>query len=141
MILHLIKSLGVLKPVDDSDLDVFNKLKTSTVYSCEIKKPRNIGFHRMFFAMINLCFQNQDVFSNIDFFREEMLKASGYFISYKNHKGNDVYKADSISFANMKQDEFEKVYESVFMTCIQVFKWDSVESEFRSELNELRLNR
>ena len=40
MILHLIKSLGVLKPVDDSDLDVFNKLKTSTVYSCEIKKPK-----------------------------------------------------------------------------------------------------
>ena len=77
MKIHLIKSLGVLKPVDESDLEVFNNLKTGDIYSCEIKKPRNIKFHRMFFAMINLCFQNQDVFGNVEYFRKEMCNTIG----------------------------------------------------------------
>ena len=137
--IHLRKQLGVLKPVDQTDVDAIYALKEGEIYSCEIKKPRNIGFHRMFFAMIGLCFENQGVFNNVDNFREEMLKASGFFTSYKNHKGTTVYKAESIAFSKMKQDDFEKVYEAVFMTCIQVFKWEDVESEFRNELNDLKL--
>ena len=137
--IYLRKQLGVLKPVSQIDVDALYKLKEGEIYSCEIKKPRNVGFHRMFFAMIGLCFENQDVFSNVDNFREEMLKASGHFTSYQNHKGIMVYQAESISFSNMKQDEFEKVYEAVFMTCVQIFKWVGVESEFRNELNELKL--
>lgn len=139
MKINLVKKLGVLKPVDQIDVDAFYKLKEDTIYSCEVKKPRNIKFHRMFFAMISLCFENQDVFSNVDYFREEMLKASGFFTSYKNHKGVTQYKADSISFANMDGSEFEKVYESVFMTCIKIFNWTEVKEEFINELNELRL--
>ena len=80
--INLKKQLGSLKPVDQTDIDILYSLKEGEIYSCEIKKPRNIRFHRMFFAMIGLCFDNQDVFNNIDNFREEMLKASGYFNSY-----------------------------------------------------------
>ena len=137
--IHLKKQLGILKPVDQTDIDTLYNLKEGKIYSCEIKEPRNIGFHRMFFAMINICFDNQEVFNNVDNFREEMLKASGYFTSYTNHKQVIVYKAESISFASMKQDDFVKVYEAVFMTCIQIFKWSKVENEFRSQLEDLRI--
>lgn len=139
MKINVTKSLGVLKPLDDFDIAAFSKLKSDVIYSCEIKKPRNVGFHRMFFAMINLCFQNQDIFNNIDFFREEMMKASGNFVSYINHKGVTTYQAKSVSFSNMDQDEFESIYESVFMTCIQIFKWTDVETDFRKEIDSLRL--
>lgn len=133
------KQLGALKPVDHVGVDALYKLKEGVIYACQITKPRNSKFHRMFFAMIGLCYENQGVFDNIDNFREEMIKAAGHFTSYTNHKGVKVYKAESISFAKMDQDDFEKVYESVFMTCVQVFKWEDVESEFRKELNNLKL--
>ena len=133
------KQLGALKPVDHVGVDALYKLKEGVIYACQITKPRSSKFHRMFFAMIGLCYENQDIYNSMDNFREEITKAAGHFTSYTNHKGNTVYKAESISFSKMGQDDFEKVYESVFMTCVHIFKWEDVESEFRKELNELRL--
>lgn len=139
MKINLIKKLGVLKPLDPIDVDYFYKLKEDTVYSCEIKKLRNPRFHRMFFAMINICFDNQEIFKDIEYFRKEMLKASGYYNSYVNHKGITQYEAKSISFGSMDQDEFKTVYESVFMTCIKIFNWEEVKEQFINELNDLKL--
>ena len=136
MKINVIKKLGVLKPVDELDQKELFNLKDGQIYSCEIKKPRNIGYHRKFFAMLNLCFDNQDVFNSLENFRKEMLKASGYFNSYVNHKNITVYEAKSISFSNMSQDEFQEVYEAVFMTILTVFKWTESEDQFRVELNE-----
>ena len=128
-----VKKFGNLHPLYESSLF---KIKEGETVEIEVKRSRNIGFHRKFFAMLNLCFDNQEVFDNIEYFREELLKASGYFNKYINHKGIECYKAKSISFANMSQDEFETLYESFLVTVIQVFNWSDVESEIRKELNE-----
>jgi hypothetical protein len=126
------KKLGKLIPLEPLDLQ---KVKEGETIQVEIKKPRNVGFHRKFFALINLAFQNQDVFENSEYFREEMLKASGYFEHYVNHKGIDCYKAKSISFGKMSQDEFETLYIQIFDTIVSLFKWEEVKEEFKKELD------
>ena len=42
-------------PSHDSDYETLKKIKVGVTVSCEIKQPRNIGFHRKFFALINLA--------------------------------------------------------------------------------------
>ena len=79
------------------------KIKVGEEYQCDIKQPRNYKFHRKFFALINMVYENQDIFINIDHLREELTKATGYYDSYINHKGATVYRAKSISFAKMRR--------------------------------------
>ena len=74
-------------PSHDSDYELCKKIKVGSTVSCEIKQPRNVAFHRKFFALINLVFENQEVFDNIDFMRKEITKAAGFYDEYLNHKG------------------------------------------------------
>ncbi|MFY0655049.1 MAG: DUF1367 family protein [Cyclobacteriaceae bacterium] len=125
MKLTLIKQLNnTFKVANDSDYEKAKKIKVGEPYQCDIKQPRNYKFHRKFFALINMVFQNQDVFINIDHLREELTKAAGYYDTYINHKNITCYKAKSISFTNMNQEEFEGLYDRFLDVIVEAFKWD-----------------
>ncbi len=111
-------------PSHNSDYDALKKIKVGATVSCEIKQPRNVGFHRKFFALMNMVFENQEVFTSIDFMRKELTKAAGYYDEYLNHKGVKCYEAKSISFGNMKQDEFESLYNSFLDVIVSAFNFD-----------------
>jgi hypothetical protein len=96
-----------LKAFGDSDLEMLKKMKAGDFFECDIKKPRNLAFHKKFFALINMVYQNQEIYNNIDTLRKELTKASGFYEEYINHKGIKCYEAKSISFAKMEQHEFE----------------------------------
>jgi len=129
------KEHGKLVPTDEYSEEMISKM-TNTVYACEIKKERNMLFHRKFFAMIKLFFDNQEIFLNIDHFRAEMIKSAGYHESYINHKKVKVYVPKSISFASMDQHEFEKLYNSVFASCLKNLNLESSRAEFLNELEK-----
>ena len=118
----------------DSDLETIKKLKVGQEYQIDIKQPRNINFHRKFFALINLTFDNQEIYDNIDFMRKELTKACGFYDVFRNHKGNLVYEAKSISFAKMDELEFEQLYNKFLDIIIQIFKFDRklIESELEN---------
>lgn len=115
---------GSLLPSYTTDYDKLKKIKVGETVSCEIKKPRNIFFHRKFFALINLVFENQEIFNNIEYLRKELTKAAGYYDSYINHKGVVCYEAKSISFAKMSQDEFDDLYNKFLDVVVEVFNFE-----------------
>ena len=82
-------------------------------YEVEIKKKRNIKFHRKFFALINLCFENQEHYKHVDDLREELVILSGFFRETVTHLGEIKKKALSLSFAAMDEIQFEDVYNKV----------------------------
>lgn len=119
------KSDGSFLPSYDSDHDKLKKIKVGATVQCDITQPRNIAFHRKFFALINLVFQNQEVFDNIDYMRKELTKAAGYYDTYINHKGVQCFEAKSISFGKMSQDDFDDLYQRFLDKVEEIFKFDS----------------
>ena len=118
MKLLLRNTLSGLVPLYPSDFDSKRKLKLGSDYEAEIKNPRNVGFHRKFFALINLGHENTSLDMPFETYRKYLIMKAGYFKTYQTPKGN-YYEPDSISFGSMSQDQFEEVYSRVLDKVIE----------------------
>jgi hypothetical protein len=70
--------------------------------------------------MLNLVFQNQERYDNIDDLRHDLTIVSGYYTERVNIQGEHVKMANSISFAKMTETEFSNLYDS-FLTQVQKY--------------------
>lgn len=105
------KKDGCLHPVYNSDYEALQecKLKEGEVYEIEVKKKRNYEFHKKYFSLLNLCYDNQDTFSDFEELRYYLVCKAGYFKRVKTEKGEMIIPL-SISFAKMDNIEFEQLY-------------------------------
>ena len=105
------KQFGKLIPVYNSDAEKLKdaRLKEGLTYEVEIKRKRNIDFHRKYFALINLCFDNQDYFTEFEDLREYLICKAGFYTKIKTPDG-EMIKPMSISFAKMDDIEFNNLY-------------------------------
>ena len=121
----IVKQLNnTFKVAYDSDYEKLKRIKAGDLLECEIKKPRNYKFHRKYFALINMLFQNQEKYNNIDHLRHDLTIEAGYYDIRTNLKGNEVIQAKSISFASMKEDEFSQLYDRTLYTIVKYFNFD-----------------
>lgn len=130
---YLVKSPGgILRPAHDADAEVLARIKTGALLMADIKQPRNIKFHRKFWAMINFFFgvweppQDAEICGikaqkSLDRFRKDILILAGFRTLIVNIKGECRYEAESISFASMDETRFSSVYDAVFNVC-----WDKI---------------
>jgi len=105
-------TISGLVPLFPADFDEKRKLKLGQDYEVDVRNPRNVGFHRKFFAMLNIGHENTQLNMPFDAYREIMTIKAGYFNAYETPKGV-YYQPKSISFASMSQDEFEEFYSRV----------------------------
>jgi hypothetical protein len=105
-------TISGLVPLYPSDYDEKRKLKLGQDYEVDIKNPRNVGFHRKFFALLNIGHENTKLQMPFETYRKYMIVKAGYFTAYQTPKGI-YYDPESISFTNMNQDQFEEVYSRV----------------------------
>jgi len=108
----------------DSDYDKLKRIKPNEFVECEIKKKRNIMFHRKFFALLNLLYQNQERYNNIDHLRNDLTIEAGYYTIRENLKGEQVYEANSISFAKMNEETFSEYYGKCLDVIVKYFNFD-----------------
>jgi hypothetical protein len=129
MELTLIKTLsGVLKPAFDSDLEKFKQLPLNEPFTVTYTKKRNAKFHRKFFALINLCYQNQSIFNNLEHLRKELIICAGHYeIIFDLDTGTQKKEALSISFSNMDETQFNKLYSDVLNVICEKFLFDKQE--------------
>lgn len=114
---------GMLAPADEQSREVVERWKLGQGVHADVRRMRNYLFHKKFFAMINLGFDAWEppelehrglpVGKNFERFRKDCMIAAGFYEPVANLKGEVRAEAKSISFANMEEDEFEKVYSSV----------------------------
>lgn len=107
-----------LVPLYPSDFDDKRKLRLGETYQVEVTNPRNVGFHKKFFAMLNVGHENTSLDMPFDTYRKYMIVKAGFFTAYQTPKGI-YYDPNSISFASMSQDEFEEVYSRVLDKVIE----------------------
>lgn len=92
-------------------------------------KPRNIKFHRKFFAMLKVGFdaweprrkkwRGMPVQKNFNRFRKDVTIAAGFYEIVATASGGVRHEAKSISFAAMDDTEFETVYSAVADVLLQ----------------------
>lgn len=100
------KSLLIL-PESEED---FAKVGEGEILRVEYRRPRNIRFHRKYFALLRVAFQNQDYYATEQQFRTALLIGLGWCDTFIRQNGEVLYIPKSLSFAGMDEDEFEKVY-------------------------------
>jgi len=118
---------GIIKPAYDSDFEYFKKMPTNEVFEIEYKKQRNVKFHRKFFALLKLAYENQSDYRLMEDLRRDLLITSGNYTEVVNKITGEVFKiADSISFSSMDNVKFNEVYESVKEVIV---KWLGITNE------------
>lgn len=125
------KQFGKLVPVYNSDAEALKdcKLKEGKEYEVEIKRKRNYEFHKKYFSLLNLCFDNQEHFDNIDDLRDYLTCKSGFYIKIPTPDG-EMIKPKSISFSKMDDIEFDRLYQrTIDIVCklIDVSRQDLLE--------------
>ena len=104
------RKLTGLFPVDETGEVVIRKFTPGEVVSIDVKRPRNVAFHRKFFAMLQIILQNQDAFKSIDDLLELTKLRTGHCHTVLT-KAGEVKITDSISFAAMDDTEFANFYD------------------------------
>jgi len=130
-------------PVDMHQLALMDDLKMNGEYKAVLTQPRNLGFHKKFFALLNTCYKNYEqpevfyhdirVFKSLERFREEIIIACGYWELGLDKKNRVIQVAKSISFAKMDQIEFE----TLFSKAIDVILADYLPNYGREDMDKL----
>ena len=120
MEIYLKRTFNGFTPLYGSDHQLMNKIKVGDEVKADIKKPRNYKFHKMFFALLNIAFQNQDCTQHFDAFRRWMIVQAGRYELIRLPDGTTEKEPLSISFAKMDQEEFDRLYKDMVQVVIMV---------------------
>jgi hypothetical protein len=127
---YMIKAPGNMwRPADDASGEAMNKFPLGQVCSFEAKRTRNYRFLKKFMAMLDHGFdawepptteyKGMPVQKERESFREYCIIAAGFKTLVVDLNGGVHAKAKSISFANMEEEEFERVYSAVADVLLQ----------------------
>jgi hypothetical protein len=110
-----VKNFGSLRPVDASGEDVLRKIKQGAVVSIEVKRPRNIRFHRLYFGLVTLVHENMDSerYPTPDDLHAAFKIAAGIRTRIELPNGEVGFIPGSIAFHSMTEDEFSAFYDRI----------------------------
>ncbi len=109
-------SSTTLVAATDHDTELLKHIKQGQPTRLTFKRVRNYEFHKKFFALLNLAFdyweppENLVGEKNFEQFRADIIILCGFYHQWIRLDGSTRVTAKSISFANMSEDEFEKLY-------------------------------
>jgi len=115
---------GKFSVVDALGEEQARTLKIGKPYKFKVTGTRDIKFHSKFFVMLNEIYKNQEQFNNFEQFRKAIIFDSGFVEERMNLQGEIVLETKSISFANMDELEFERLYNAVIDTAVAWLGWD-----------------
>lgn len=135
---------NALVPADQVSEEWLQKVKIGQIVNGEFSRMRNYEFHKKIFALLNLAFEyfepeqkvwrGVQVQKNFDRFREDVTILAGFFDAHYRIDGDVRLTAKSISFASMDEDEFHRVYDSVFNVLWErIFKFSNFKNEHEVE--------
>ena len=107
------KQAGVLWPLDEGGQEVFNHIAEGEMVTVDIRRPRNVQFHRLFFALLQIVFENQSRCKSIDELLDVVKISVGHCRTFRYKDGTEVKTPKSISFSRMKEDDFRIFYDRV----------------------------
>ena len=114
---------GGLYPANQQAADYMKGIKANETLRAMISKPRNYEFHKKFFALLQLVYDNTgcEKYDNFEAFRAEVTMRAGKFTEHVHLSGAISFVPKSISFASMDQVEFEGLYSKAVNVILKHF--------------------
>ena len=124
MKLTLVKNLNnTFSIAYNSDYEKVKKMKVGILFECDVKKKRNYIFHKKYFALINMVYDNQSLYNNIEHLRNDLTIEAGFYDECFNFQDVSVKRAKSINFSKMDEIEFNELYSRTIDVIIKYFKF------------------
>ena len=135
----LVKHEGKLIAAYEADREKFNQIGDGEIVVCDLDDRRNLRFHRKYFAMLNFVFENlsedlRERIPSVEVLRSEIMRIMGKVEVYYSLDGKRMLIPESISFANMGQKRFAKVYSDTIDICLKYFLPDVDREDFELEI-------
>lgn len=136
MKLRLVNTTSGFVCETDDDARKKRRLKLGSVYEVTIKESRNPRFHRKYMAMLSLAWEYLPELYQVKFGDRENfrylseIRAGFCDLIFDPVSNMATFKAKSIAFDKMSEDEFEKLYNAV----LNVILRDYVPKDISGEL-------
>ena len=131
-----------LVPLDDMDWEVKKQLRLGTDVRVHVTMPRNIKFHRKFFALLNITIDNlpeatqQQLRITTTNRLLDVLKIRMGFYDIVQIDGRNVLELHSISFAKMDEYAFGKFYDQAVTEILSFFLQGTDRNELLQEVEQ-----
>lgn len=110
-VIFMQRTLTGLKPTDRLSAEALERVPLGKDVRAEITRPRNLKYHRKFFALLKAIFPHQNIYPTMTLFRGAIEIALGFGETFKMPDGRTMMVPHSISFASMDQTEFEALFD------------------------------
>lgn len=133
------KHLGSLRPVDDAGEEALSKIAQGDLVMVEVKRPRNIKFHRMYWALVTIVWQQLDEYRypTADDLHAAIKIAAGLRTRIVLPDGTIGFIPGSIAFHKMDATEFAAFFDRVCNLIAKHFLPGVTDAELRAEVETL----
>lgn len=131
------KHLGALRPIDEAGEQALQKLKNGAVVTVEAKQPRNVKMHKLYFALVNVVFQNQENYETPEQLHNALKIAAGIYEPLTMPNGTVHKIPGSIAFHKMDQAAFGEFYNRVCDLVAKYFLPGIATEDLKREISEM----
>lgn len=97
---------------DDHSVSVLRRIKVGDIVQCEVTQPRNLAFHKKFFALLNVVWEATGEWQSVYALLIELKVNVGHVHrALIRETGEVVSVPKSISFAQFDETSFAEFYE------------------------------
>lgn len=114
-----------VRPTSSFDAEMMQEIPEGREVKISVSAPRNINFHRKFFALLKVIFDmmSEDDRSGYGIINQDQLLIRlkldlGLYDLWISHEGDVIYIPGSISFAKMDNIKFERFYKDTINVAI-----------------------
>jgi len=116
----LTKTEHGLRPADALSESSMLRLVKGKSYTFEYKRARNHKFHRLVFGVATIVCENSDRWDNPLLFIKAVELTHGYVDTLVDMNGEVFMIPKSISFENMEEQEFNKLFDCILIEASKV---------------------
>lgn len=133
------KHLGSLRPIDDFGLQTLRKIKNGDAVTVEIRRPRNLAHHKMFWALMTIVHENMDEarYPTVEDLVSAIKIAAGLRTRIVLPSGDVGFIPGSIAFHKMDQSQFSEFYDRVCDLIAKHFLPGVTSEQLRAEVETM----
>jgi hypothetical protein len=130
---------GSLRPVDANGEEALRRIKAGAIVTVEVKQPRNVRFHRMYWGLIHIVWENmpEDRYPSPEDLHAAIKIAAGVRTRIELPNGEVGFIPGSVAFHKMDEAAFHKFYDRVCDLVARNFLPGVDQDELRAEVERL----
>lgn len=108
---YLVRTVAGLKAANDDALAALRRIAVGELVQADVRRPRNVKYHRKFFALCHLVFDASGQWESVEHLLTDLKFHLRHVESFRLHDGRQVDVPASISFAAMDDVEFSRFFD------------------------------